>query len=109
MGTYHQGYFDTLTKLVADTVLANVSFEKVIAETAGKADKVAIFNQCGANVEHTFYWRSLRPQGGGQPRGVEAKDRGFIRQCGCSQEGAGDGGDDPVRQRLGLTCWKPTN
>ena len=66
-GKHHQGYFDTLTKLVADTDLANVSLEKVIAETAGKADKVAIFNSAAQTWNHTFYWRSLRPQGGGEP------------------------------------------
>src|SRR5450755_2548926 len=32
----------------------------------------------------------------------EAEDRIFIRQSGCMQEGAGDGGNKPVRQRMGL-------
>jgi Fe-Mn family superoxide dismutase len=56
-----------LSELIADTDLANVSLEKVIAETAGKADKVAIFNNAAQIWNHTFYWRSLRPQGGGEP------------------------------------------
>ena len=36
-------------------------------ETAGKADKVAIFNNAAQAWNHTFYWRSLRPKGGGEP------------------------------------------
>ena len=101
-GKHHKGYVDTLNKLIAGTELSNHSLEKLIAETAGKPDKVAIFDNAAQTWNHTFYWRSLRPQGGGEARGVEAKDRGFIRQSGCMQEGAGDGSDDRVRQRLRL-------
>jgi len=56
-----------VTKLVADADLANVSLEKLGAETAGKADKVAIFNNAAQTWNHTFYWRSLRPQGAASP------------------------------------------
>jgi Fe-Mn family superoxide dismutase len=73
-GKHHQGYFDTLNKLIADTELANLSLEKLIAETAGKADKVAIFNNAAQTWNHTFYWRSLRPNGGGEPP-AELKQR----------------------------------
>ncbi len=66
-GKHHKGYVDTLNKLIAGTPLANLSLEKLIAETAGKADKVAIFNNAAQTWNHTFYWRSLRPQGGGKP------------------------------------------
>jgi Fe-Mn family superoxide dismutase len=66
-GKHHKGYVDTLNKLIAGTELANLSLEKLIAETAGKADKVAIFNNAAQTWNHTFYWRSLRPKGGGEP------------------------------------------
>ncbi len=66
-GRHHKGYVDTLNKLIAGTELANLSLEKLIAETAGKAAKVAIFNNAAQTWSHTFYWRSLRPTGGGQP------------------------------------------
>ena len=58
-----RGYVDTLNKLIAGTPLADLSLEKLIVETAGKADKVAIFNNAAQAWNHTFYWRSLRPQG----------------------------------------------
>jgi len=41
--------------------------EKIITETAGKADKTAIFNNAAQTWNHTFYWRSLKPKGGGEP------------------------------------------
>ena len=66
-GKHHKGYVDTLNKLLAGTDLASLSLEKLIAETDGKADKVAIFNNAAQTWNHTFYWRSLRPKGGGEP------------------------------------------
>lgn len=64
---HHKGYVDTLNKLVGGTELASLSLEKLIAETVGKADKVAIFNNAAQTWNHNFYWRSLRPKGGGEP------------------------------------------
>ena len=66
-GKHHKGYVDTLNKLIAGTELSNHSLEKLIAETAGKADKVAIFDNAAQTWNHTFYWRSLRPKGGDEP------------------------------------------
>ena len=66
-GKHHKGYVDTLNKLIAGTELANLPLEKVIVETAGKPDKVAIFNNAAQTWNHNFYWRSLRPRGGGEP------------------------------------------
>ena len=66
-GKHHKGYVDTLNKLIAGTELSNHSLEKLIAETAGKAEKVAIFDNAAQTWNHTFYWRSLRPKGGGEP------------------------------------------
>jgi Fe-Mn family superoxide dismutase len=64
---HHKGYVDTLNKLLAGTELASFSLEKLIAETTGKTDKVAIFNNAAQAWNHTFYWRCLRPNGGGEP------------------------------------------
>ena len=66
-GKHHKGYVDNLNKLLAGTELAGLSLEQLINETAGKADKVAIFNNAAQTWNHTFYWRSLRAKGGGEP------------------------------------------
>jgi Fe-Mn family superoxide dismutase len=69
-GKHHRGYVDNLNKLVAGTAFADLPLEKIITETAGKADKNAIFNNAAQAWNHAFYWRSLRPEGGGEPPAV---------------------------------------
>jgi superoxide dismutase, Fe-Mn family len=64
---HHQGYVDNLNKLIAGTPLAGLSLEKLITATTGQADKVAIFNNAAQAWNHSFYWRSLHPKGGGAP------------------------------------------
>jgi len=67
---HHQTYVDNLNKLVAGTPwAAGVSLETVIVECAGKADKVAVFNNAAQVWNHTFFWKSMKPGGGGQPAG----------------------------------------
>jgi Fe-Mn family superoxide dismutase len=66
-GKHHKGYVDNLNKLLAGTELAGLSLEQLITETSGKADQVAIFNNAAQTWNHTFYWRSLRAKGGGEP------------------------------------------
>ena len=66
-GKHHKGYVDNLNKLIAGTEFAGLPLEKIITETAGKADKAAIFNNAAQIWNHTFYWNSLTPNGGGEP------------------------------------------
>ncbi len=66
-GKHHKGYVDNLNRLVAGSDLADLSLEKIVAATAGKADKTAIFNNAAQIWNHTFYWNSLLPNGGGEP------------------------------------------
>lgn len=66
-GKHHKAYVDNLNKLVAGTELADLSLEKVITATAGRADKAGIFNNAAQIWNHTFYWNSLAPKGGGEP------------------------------------------
>jgi Fe-Mn family superoxide dismutase len=66
-GKHHKAYVDNLNKLVAGTELADLPLEKIIAATAGKADKSGIFNNAAQTWNHTFFWNSLSPRGGGEP------------------------------------------
>jgi superoxide dismutase, Fe-Mn family len=66
-GKHHKTYVDNLNKLIAGTELADLSLENVIAATAGKADKIGVFNNAAQIWNHTFYWNSLSPKGGGNP------------------------------------------
>jgi len=69
-GKHHKGYVDNLNKLVEGTEFADMPLEKLIAATAGKADKTAIFNNAAQAWNHAFYWYSLKPKGGGEPGSV---------------------------------------
>ena len=51
------------------TEFEGAPLEKVIADTAGKADKAPLFNNAAQIWNHTFYWNSLKPGGGGKPTG----------------------------------------
>jgi superoxide dismutase, Fe-Mn family len=60
-------YLDNLNKLVAGTEYAVLSLENIITGTAGRAEKTAIFNNAAQVWNHTFYWKSMRSRGGGEP------------------------------------------
>lgn len=66
-GKHHKAYVDNLNKLVAGTEFADMPLEKIISSTVGKPDKIAIYNNAAQAWNHTFYWRSMRPKGGGEP------------------------------------------
>ncbi|MGA2324036.1 MAG: superoxide dismutase [Sedimentisphaerales bacterium] len=68
-GKHHQAYVDNLNKLVAGTPWATQPLEKIIQETAGVADKAAVFNNAAQVWNHTFFWKSMKPGGGGKPTG----------------------------------------
>jgi superoxide dismutase, Fe-Mn family len=72
-GKHHKGYVDTLKKLVAGTRFEDMPLEKIMSETDGKSDSTAIFNNAAQAWNHTFYWQSLRPKGGGEPTDVLQK------------------------------------
>lgn len=66
---HHQTYVTNLNNLTKDTPLANASLEEVIKASAGDASKVGIFNNAAQVWNHTFFWNSLTPSGGGEPSG----------------------------------------
>jgi Fe-Mn family superoxide dismutase len=68
-GKHHQTYVTNLNGLIKDTPLADKSLEEIIKETAGKADKAGVFNNAAQVWNHTFYWKSMKPGGGGKPSG----------------------------------------
>ena len=71
-GKHHQGYVDNLNKMIAGTPMAEMPLEKIVKETSGVADKAGVFNNAAQIWNHTFYWNSLKPNGGGKPTGAIA-------------------------------------
>jgi Fe-Mn family superoxide dismutase len=68
-GKHHKAYVDNTNRMIAGSEHATASLEDIVKATAGKADKKGLFNNSAQVWNHTFYWKSLSPKGGGQPTG----------------------------------------
>ena len=99
-GKHHQAYVDNLNKLLDGKPEANASLEDIIKGSAGDAAKAGVFNNAAQVWNHTFYWHSMKPNGGGAPTGAVAeaikKDFGgydefkqAFSQAGATQFGSG--------------------
>ena len=69
-GKHHQAYVNKLNELVTGTEFEGLPLEEIITKTAGKTEKPGIFNNAAQVWNHTFYWNSLSPKGGGKASGV---------------------------------------
>ncbi len=72
-GKHHKAYVDNLNKLVAGTDMSETPLETLIKAVAGKPDKAGVFNNAAQVWNHTFFWNSMKPNGGGAPTGAVAK------------------------------------
>jgi superoxide dismutase, Fe-Mn family len=73
-GKHHQAYVTKLNELTANTPNASKSLEEIILSSDGP-----LFNNAAQVWNHTFFWNSLKPKGGGKPSGdlASAIDRDF--------------------------------
>jgi len=67
-GKHHQTYVTNLNNLIAGTEFENLSLEDIVKTSSG-----GIFNNAAQVWNHTFYWSSLSPNGGGEPTGALAE------------------------------------
>ena len=68
----HNTYVVNLNNLIKGTDLEGKTLEEIIKATAGDASKAGIFNNAAQVWNHTFYWNSMKPNGGGKPTGAIA-------------------------------------
>ena len=66
-GKHHKAYVDKLNGAIGGTEFENANLEEIIAKADG-----GIFNNAAQIWNHTFYWNSLSPNGGGNPSGAVA-------------------------------------
>uniref|UniRef100_UPI00333F54CD superoxide dismutase [Fe] n=1 Tax=Castellaniella defragrans TaxID=75697 RepID=UPI00333F54CD len=64
-GKHHQAYVTNLNKAIEGTDLESASLEDIIRKSSG-----GVFNNAAQVWNHTFYWNSLSPNGGGEPAGA---------------------------------------
>jgi Fe-Mn family superoxide dismutase len=67
-GKHHQTYVTNLNNLIAGTEFEGLTLEEIIVKSSGP-----IFNNAAQVWNHTFYWNSLIPNGGGEPTGKLAE------------------------------------
>ena len=73
-GKHHNAYVVNLNKLLDGKPEASKSLEEIIMSSDG-----GVFNNAAQIWNHTFYWRSMKANGGGAPTGdlAAAIDRDF--------------------------------
>ena len=68
-GKHHAAYIKNLNRMTEGTELANQSLEQIIADSAGEVPKQGLFNNAAQAWNHDFFWKSMSPDGGGEPSG----------------------------------------
>ncbi len=64
---HHQAYVTNLNNLIKGTEFENATLEEIIKKSSG-----GIYNNSAQVWNHTFFWNSLKPNGGGAPTGTLA-------------------------------------
>ncbi len=67
-GKHHNTYVTKLNGLIEGTEFEGKSLEDIIKSSSG-----GVFNNAAQVWNHTFYWNSLSPNGGGEPTGAIAE------------------------------------
>jgi Fe-Mn family superoxide dismutase len=69
---HHKGYVDKLNALARGTPMESLTLEEVIAKAYRTPNGAPVFNNAAQVWNHDFFWRSMRPSGGGRPLTVLA-------------------------------------
>jgi Fe-Mn family superoxide dismutase len=67
-GKHHATYVKNLNDLVKGGKFENAPLEQIINE----AGPGGLFNNAAQHFNHSFYWTSMKPRGGGEPSGKVA-------------------------------------
>lgn len=78
-GKHHNAYVTKLNDALPGSGFEGKSLEDIILATAGDASKAGVFNNAAQIWNHTFFWHSMKPAGGGAPTGelAEKIDQAF--------------------------------
>tara|TARA_B100000315_G_scaffold124219_1_gene114205 strand:- start:43 stop:621 length:579 start_codon:yes stop_codon:yes gene_type:complete len=67
-GKHHNAYVQNLNNLIDETEFADISLDDIVTSASG-----GIFNNAAQHWNHSFYWKCLSPNGGGEPSGALAE------------------------------------
>jgi Fe-Mn family superoxide dismutase len=99
---HHQAYVDKVNAALAGTPLENAAIEDVLKDlpSVPEEKRGAVRNNGGGHYNHTLFWESMTPGGGGAPDGALAAaiDSAFgsfadfqakLKEAGVNQFGSG--------------------
>ena len=67
-GKHHKLYVEKTNSLITETAdFEGLSLEEIILRSAGREDLKPLFNNAAQAWNHSFYWKSMKPGGGGKP------------------------------------------
>lgn len=69
-GKHHKTYLDRMNAAIEGTPNAEKSLEQLIKDTAKDPSQQGLFNNAAQTWNHTFFWNSMKPKGGGEPTGA---------------------------------------
>jgi len=68
-GKHHAGYVAKTNRLIQDSSFKGKMLGEIIRETSGEKKHSALFNAAAQAWNHAFFWNSIKPKGGGKPKG----------------------------------------
>lgn len=97
---HHNKYVNTLNELIEGSEFEGKTLVEILHATVKDSSKAKLFNQAAQVWNHTFYWNSMKPAGGGYPGGKlsEAIEKDFgsfttltdeFKQAAATQFGSG--------------------
>ncbi|MHB8310257.1 MAG: superoxide dismutase [Fe], partial [Metallibacterium sp.] len=63
-GKHHQTYVTNTNNLIKGTEFEAMDLDQIVRKSSG-----GLFNNAAQVWNHSFYWQSLSPKGGGDPSG----------------------------------------
>ena len=72
-GKHYAGYVDKANALIGGGRYVGKTAEDVIRTTYGDASREAIFNNTAQAWNHAFFFKCMKPEGGGEPEGALAE------------------------------------
>ncbi len=97
-GKHHRAYVNKTNTALSAPCCQYTSLVEIIRDTRGKPEQTALFNNAAQALNHTLYWKSMKPHGGGKPVG-EMSDR--LREAFGSYDGFYDAFFNAAKSQFG--------
>ena len=93
-GKHHQAYVDNANKALEGTEWADRPVEELLADLDAlpEDNRTAVRNNAGGHANHSLFWKTMGPNGGGEPSGALERGDREPRRPRLAQEQVNDAG-----------------